>query len=68
MRGLWRTNNLTMGGPFVSYAFVDEPLGMLYYVEGFTFSPSKDQREIIRELETIIHTFKTSSELAPVKQ
>ncbi len=68
MRGLWRTNNLTMGGPFVSYALVDEPLGVLYYIEGFTFSPSKDQREIIRELETIIHTFKTSSELAPVKQ
>jgi hypothetical protein len=68
MRGLWRTNNLTMGGPFVSYAFVDEPLGMLYYIEGFTFSPGKDQREIMRELETIIYTFKTSNELAPIKQ
>lgn len=68
MRGLWRTNNLTMGGPFVSYAFVDEPQGMLYYVEGFTFSPSKDQREIIRELETIIYTFKMSSELLPATQ
>jgi hypothetical protein len=68
MRGLWRTNNLTMGGPFVSFAFVDEPAGLLYYIEGFTFSPGKDQREIIRELETILHTFKTSSELTPAKK
>jgi Domain of unknown function (DUF4837) len=67
MKGLWRTNNLTMGGPFIGYALVDEPLGMLYYIEGFTFAPGKDQREIIRELETILYTFKTSSEIAAVK-
>jgi len=64
MRGLWKTNNLTMGGPFVSFSLVDEDLGMMYYIEGFTFSPSKDQREIMRELETILYTFKTSGELA----
>jgi len=63
MRGLWRTNNLTMGGPFLGYTFVDEAQGLLYYIEGFTFSPGKDQREIMRELETILHTFKVSSEL-----
>lgn len=65
MRGLWRTNNLTMGGPFISFAFVDEAQNMFYYIEGFTFSPGKDQREIIRELETILYTFKVSSELPP---
>jgi hypothetical protein len=63
MRGLWRTNNFVMGGPFLSYTLVDEPLGMLYYIEGFTYSPGKDQREIMRELETILHTFRTSSEM-----
>ncbi|MBK8290348.1 MAG: DUF4837 family protein [Flammeovirgaceae bacterium] len=30
MRGLWRTNNLTMGGPFISFAFVDEPQRILF--------------------------------------
>jgi hypothetical protein len=64
MRGLWKTNNLTMGGPFISFSLVDEDLGMMYYIEGFTYSPSKDQREIIRELETILYTFRTSGELA----
>lgn len=68
MRGLWRTNHFVMGGPFVSYTMVDQPKGMIYYIEGFTFSPGKDQREIMRELETILYTFRTSAELpAPTK-
>lgn len=64
MRGLWRTDNFVMGGPFVSYTLVDQPKGVMYYIEGFTYSPGKDQREIMRELETILYTFKISSELA----
>jgi len=68
MRGLWRTNNFVMGGPFLSYTVVDQPKGIIYYIEGFTYSPGKDQREIMRELETILHTFRISSELsAPAK-
>jgi hypothetical protein len=58
MRGLWRTNNKSMGGPFVSYAMADETTGKFFYIEGFTFSPSKSQREIMRELETILMTFR----------
>ena len=62
-RGLWKTVNLSMGGPFVSYTFVDESLNRLYYIEGFTYSPGKDQRETIRELETILWTFQVSGEI-----
>ncbi|MFY8037593.1 MAG: DUF4837 family protein [Cyclobacteriaceae bacterium] len=58
MRGLWRTNNLTMGGPFLSYALVDEKNGWFYYIEGFTYAPGKEQREIMRELDVILNTFK----------
>lgn len=58
MRGLWRTNNKSMGGPFVGYAMADPAAGKFYYVEGFAFAPGKQQREIVRELETILHTFK----------
>jgi hypothetical protein len=67
MRGLWRANNFSMGGPFVSYALVDEQTGKFYYIEGFTFSPSKDQREIMRELETILSTFRTSESIETVQ-
>ena len=65
VRGLWKTNNLSMGGPFISYLFVDEQLGRAYYIDGFVYSPSKDQRESIRELKTILSTFRTESEIAP---
>ncbi|MDH5398561.1 MAG: DUF4837 family protein [Cyclobacteriaceae bacterium] len=59
-RGLWRTNNHTMGGPFIGITIVDEVLNRLYYVEGFVYSPGKPQRETVRELETIIHTFRVN--------
>lgn len=61
LRGLWKTNTNTMGGPFISYTLVDEKSGLLYYIEGFAFSPGRNQRETIRELEAILWTFKGSS-------
>ena len=64
IRGLWRTNNKSMGGPFIGYAIADSPKGLLYYIEGFTYSPGKPQREIMRELETILWTFRTSEDLS----
>lgn len=63
IRGLWRTNNRTMGGPFLGYAIADQPQGRLYYIEGFAFAPGKDKREFVRELETILWSFKTSEGL-----
>lgn len=60
LRGLWKTNTHTMGGPFISYGFVDEKQNRIYYIEGFCYSPGKDQRETIRELEAILWTFKSS--------
>lgn len=62
-RGLWRTNNNSMGGPFLSYTFVDEELNRLYYLEGFVYSPGKKQREMMREIEVTLSTFKTKLEL-----
>jgi hypothetical protein len=65
IRGLWRTNNRTMGGPFLGYAIADEPKGLIYYIEGFAFAPGRDKREFMRELETILWSFKTSADLTP---
>lgn len=62
-RGLWKTNNLSMGGPFLGYTMVDEDQNRLYYIEGFVYSPGKSQREFMRELEVILNTFKVSSEI-----
>lgn len=58
VRGLWKTNNITMGGPFVSYTFTDKSGAYLYYIEGFIFAPGMDKRELVREMEAQLKTFK----------
>ncbi len=58
LRGLWKVNKIYMGGPFVSYAMVDETTNRFYYIEAFLYSPGKAQRDHMRELDTIIKTFK----------
>jgi hypothetical protein len=63
LRGLWVTNNHTMGGPFVSYSLVDQQRGLIYYIEGFAYNPGRNKREMLRELEAVLWTFKTSDEL-----
>jgi hypothetical protein len=60
MNGLWKTNNLSMGGPFISYTIADSKQATLYYVEAFLYAPGREQRETMRELETILNTFKVN--------
>ncbi len=55
-RGLWRTKNISMGGPFISYIFYSEKNKKLYYIEGFVYAPGVKKRELVRELETILWT------------
>jgi len=62
--GLWKTNNISMGGPFVAYVLVDESLNRMYYIEGFLYSPGVDQRELVRELSIILRTFKTQGQIS----
>jgi len=59
-RGVWKTNNLSVGGTFISYTFVDEESNRLFYIEGFVIHPSEDHRELIREMESLITTFKAT--------
>ena len=60
IRGIWKANNLTIGGSFISYVFVDEASNRLYYLDGFVIRPGKDKREALRELEVILTTFSTT--------
>lgn len=60
LRGLWRINKYYMGGPFISYSMVDESSNRLYYIEAYLYSPGKAQRDYMRELDTILKTFKVS--------
>ncbi|MBB6460966.1 DUF4837 family protein [Flammeovirga kamogawensis] len=58
LRGLWKTNNISMGGPFVSYTFTDKTGSYLYYIEGFIYAPGMKKRELVREMEAQLKTFK----------
>ncbi|MFC2118841.1 DUF4837 family protein [Bacteroidota bacterium] len=56
LRGLWRVNGDSMGGPFVSYTTVDEKRNRLVTIEGFVYRPNKPKRNAIRKVESIICT------------
>jgi hypothetical protein len=62
MIGRWKTNNISMGGPFVSYVFVDENTNRMYYLEAFLYSPGVNPRELVRELDLNLNTFRIESQ------
>ena len=62
-RGLWKLKNNTRGGPFLTYVFVDESRDTMYYIEAFLYAPNKIKRHIMRELEAVLHSFKSKSDL-----
>lgn len=68
MRGAWKTNNFSVGGTFISYTFVDQTTNRLYYVEGFVIHPNEQHRELIRQMESIISTFRPRGNQAQAGQ
>lgn len=53
-RGTWELKNDFMSGPFVNYAIVDEEHDRILVLEGFCYSPSNEERDLMHELESII--------------
>ena len=53
-RGLWRVENDFMGGPFISYTFVDEKRGKLITIDGFMYAPKQKKAVLMRELEAML--------------
>ncbi|MBA4276825.1 DUF4837 family protein [Flavobacterium sp.] len=53
-RGTWELKNDFMSGPFVNYAIVDKEHYRILVLEGFCYSPSKEERDLMHELESII--------------
>jgi hypothetical protein len=58
VRGLWEMENDMMGGPFISYSQVDTLKNLVVVAEGFVYAPKKEKRELIREMEAALMTFK----------
>lgn len=55
-RGTWQLQNDYMSGPFINYAVVDKTNNRLLVLEGFCYSPSKEKRDEMHELEAIMHS------------
>jgi len=55
-RGLWMVHNDFMGGPFISYTFVDPGLNRVITVDGYVYNPGDLKRNLIRQVEAIFHT------------
>jgi hypothetical protein len=53
-KGTWELKNDFMSGPFINYAIVDEEHDRILVLEGFCYSPSKEERDLVHELESII--------------
>jgi len=60
--GRWKTNNISMGGPFIGFITVDEKSNRIYYIEGFVYSPGVEQRELMREMNVVLKTFRSTPE------
>lgn len=53
-RGTWQMKNDFMSGPFINYVIFDKEHRRLLVLEGFCYMPSKEKRDLMFELESII--------------
>lgn len=58
LRGVWDVENDFMGGPFISYTFVDPQNDRIITMMGYVFHPNKKKRNLLRQLEAIIYSVK----------
>lgn len=53
-KGTWQMKNDFMSGPFINYVIFDKQNKRLLVLEGFCYAPSKEKRDLMFELESII--------------
>ena len=63
LRGLWQMEGDMMGGPFVSYARLDETNNRVVVAEGFIYAPETDSKKnLVRRLEASLQTLRLPDE------
>lgn len=53
-KGTWVLKNDFMSGPFINYVILDYENDRALVLEGFSYAPSKEKRDLMHELEAII--------------
>jgi len=58
-----------MGGPFINYTMVDQRHQRVVTIDGYVYYPSKDKKNLLRQLEALIYTlsFPEEPELTAVE-
>jgi len=56
IKGLWEMENDFMGGPFVSWSFVDVKNNRIVTLFGFVYAPKYKKRNHIRKIESLLRT------------
>ena len=56
-RGLWETKGDFMGGPFLSYTFVDEASNRVITLDSYVYAPGQNKRDLLKQLEAILYSF-----------
>ncbi|MBX2828749.1 MAG: DUF4837 family protein [Flavobacteriaceae bacterium] len=57
-KGTWEVKDAYMAGPFLNYAVRDEAKNRYLILEGFTYAPSVEKRDLQFELESILKSAK----------
>lgn len=65
IRGLWSIKNDFMGGPFYHVTLSDSIRRRWIHMEGFVYFPQESKRELLRELECLIHSGKSIPTTTP---
>ncbi len=58
MRGLWKVQNDFMGGPFVSYTFINPKNNKIITALGYVYQPNKKKRNLLLQVESILYSVK----------
>jgi len=66
-QGLWE-NTKGMQGPFINYTFFDVITKRIYMVDGSINAPDYYKRNLIQQMDVMLKSFKTKSELSKEKQ
>ncbi len=56
IRGLWTVENDFMGGPFINLSILDLLKKRVVTIDGFVYAPSKDKRNLLRQIEAMVYS------------
>ncbi len=60
VRSLWDVEGYPMGGPFISFTFLDKVANRLITIDGYIKAPKKEKRDLMLHVEAIIDSFEYS--------